>query len=141
MPEEDSQDEFIRVDISYVGFIDQFGLEGMVVLKNLQGDEFPIRAFSGEVAKHISRFRDGDKTTIPTIYNLIEEISVLQDLLLIEVRIYRTGSVLRSNLYFKTRKDVITLKNYRASDSIALAAFLDVPIKIRRELFEETIER
>lgn len=141
MPEEDSQDEFIRVDISYVGFIDQFGLEGMVVLKNLKGDEFPIRAFSGEVAKHISRFRDGDKTTIPTIYNLIEEISVLQDLLLIEVRIYRTGSVLRSNLYFKTRKDVITLTNYRASDSIALAAFFDVPIKIRRELFEETIER
>ena len=141
MPEEDSQYEFIRVDISYVGFIDQFGLEGMVVLKNLQGDEFPIRAFSGEVAKHISRFRDGDKTTIPTIYNLIEEISVLQDLLLIEVRIYRTGSVLRSNLYFKTRKDVITLTNYRASDSIALAAFFDVPIKIRRELFEETIER
>lgn len=140
MPEEDSQDEFIPVDISYVGFIDQFGLEGMVVLKNLQGDEFPIRAFSGEVAKHISRFRDGDKTTIPTIYNLIEEISVLQDLLLIEVRIYRTGSVLRSNLYFKTRKDVITLTNYRASDSIALAAFFDVPIKIRRELFEETIE-
>jgi bifunctional DNase/RNase len=140
MPE-DSQDEFIPVDISYVGFIDQFGLEGMVVLKNLQGDEFPIRAFSGEVAKHISRFRDGDKTTIPTIYNLIEEISVLQDLLLIEVRIYRTGSVLRSNLYFKTRKDVITLTNYRASDSIALAAFFDVPIKIRRELFEETIER
>jgi bifunctional DNase/RNase len=141
MPEEDSQDEFIPVDISYVGFIDQFGLEGMVVLKNLEGDEFPIRAFSGEVAKHISRFRDGDKTTIPTIYNLIEEISVLQDLLLIEVRIYRTGSVLRSNLYFKTRKDVITLTNYRASDSIALAAFFDVPIKIRRELFEETIER
>jgi bifunctional DNase/RNase len=140
MPEEDLQDEFIPVDISYVGFIDQFGLEGMVVLKNLQGDEFPIRAFSGEVAKHISRFRDGDKTTIPTIYNLIEEISVLQDLLLIEVRIYRTGSVLRSNLYFKTRKDVITLTNYRASDSIALAAFFDVPIKIRRELFEETIE-
>jgi bifunctional DNase/RNase len=141
MPKEDSQDEFIPVDISYVGFIDQFGLEGMVVLKNLEGDEFPIRAFSGEVAKHISRFRDGDKTTIPTIYNLIEEISVLQDLLLIEVRIYRTGSVLRSNLYFKTRKDVITLTNYRASDSIALAAFFDVPIKIRRELFEETIER
>lgn len=140
MPEDDSHDEFIPVDISYVGFIDQFGLEGMVVLKNLQGDEFPIRAFSGEVAKHISRFRDGDKTTIPTIYNLIEEISVLQDLLLIEVRIYRTGSVLRSNLYFKTRKDVITLTNYRASDSIALAAFFDVPIKIRRELFEETIE-
>jgi bifunctional DNase/RNase len=140
MPEEDSQDEFIPVNISYVGFIDQFGLEGMVVLKNLQGEEFPIRAFSGEVAKHILRFKDGDKTTIPTIYNLIEEISVLQDMLLIEVRIYRTGSVLRSNLYFKTRKDIITLTNYRASDSIALAAFFDVPIKIRRELFEETIE-
>jgi len=65
----------------------------------------------------------------------------LQDLLLVEVRIYRTGPVLRSNLYFKTRKEIITLRNYRASDSIALAAFFDVPIKVRKNLFEETIEQ
>src|SRR5215510_8816415 len=141
MPEEDSQDEFIPVNISYVGFIDQFGLEGMVVLKNLRGEEFPIRAFSGEVARHILRFKEGDKTTIPTIYNLIEEISSLHDLLLVEVRIYRNGPVLRSNLYFKTRKDIVTLRNYRASDCIALAAFFDVPIKVRKNLFEETIEQ
>jgi bifunctional DNase/RNase len=33
------------------------------------------------------------------------------------------------------------LRNYRASDSIALAAFFDVPIKVRKNLFEETIEQ
>jgi bifunctional DNase/RNase len=100
-----------------------------------------MRAFSGEVARHILRFQDGDKTTIPTIYNLVEEISAMQDLLLLEVRIYRNGSVLRANLYFKTRKDILIFRNYRASDAIALACYFDVTIKVRKALFEETIEQ
>ena len=94
-----------------------------------------------EVARHISRFQEGDKNTIPTIYNLVEEIAVMQDLLLTEVKVYQSGSVLRANLYFKRRKEYLVLRNYRASDSIALAAYYDVPIKIRRNLFEEAIER
>jgi|SRR6185312_1473486 len=138
-PEEDA--EYILVKISYVGFADQLGLEGIVILKTFEGKEFPMRAFSGEVARHISRFQEGDKNTIPTIYNLVEEIAVMQDLLLTEVKVYQSGSVLRANLYFKRRKDYLVLRNYRASDSIALAAYYDVPIKIRRNLFEEAIER
>jgi bifunctional DNase/RNase len=138
-PEED--EEYVQVKISYVGFADQLGVEGVVILKTFDGKEFPMRAFSGEVARHISRFQEGDKNTIPTIYNLVEEIAVMQDLLLMEVRVYQSGSVLRANLYFKSRKEYLILRNYRASDSIALAAYYDAPIKIRKNLFEEAIEQ
>jgi bifunctional DNase/RNase len=135
-------EEYIMAKISYVGFVDQIGLEGVVVLKSEDGKEFPMRAFSGEVARHISRFQEGDKGSIPTIYNLVEEIAVMQDLLLVEVRVYQSGSVLRANLYFKSRKEgELILRNYRASDSIALAAYYDIPIKVRKNLFEEAIER
>src|SRR6476659_5977960 len=134
-PEEDA--EYILVKISYVGFADQLGLEGIVILKTFEGKEFPMRAFSGEVARHISRFQEGDKGSIPTIYNLVEEIAVMQDLLLVEVRVYQSGSVLRANLYFKRRDGELVLRNYRASDSIALAAYYDIPIKVRKNLFEE----
>jgi bifunctional DNase/RNase len=135
------EEDYIQAKISYVGFADQLGLEGIVILKTYEGKEFPMRAFSGEVARHISRFQEGDKSTIPTIYNLVEEIAVIQDLLLIEVRVYQSGSVLRANLYFKSRKDYLVLRNYRASDAIALAAYYDIPIKVRKNLFEEAIEQ
>ena len=135
------EDEYIVAKISYVGFADQLGLEGIVILKTFDGKEFPMRAFSGEVARHISRFQEGDKNTIPTIYNLVEELAVTQDLLLLEVRVYQSGSVLRANLYFKNRKENFIIRNYRASDAIALAAYYDIPIRVRRNLFEETIEQ
>ena len=135
------EDEYIVAKISYVGFADQLGLEGIVILKTFDGKEFPMRAFSGEVARHISRFQEGDKNTIPTIYNLVEELAVTQDLLLLEVRVYQSGSVLRANLYFKNRKGNFIMRNYRASDAIALAAYYDIPIRVRRNLFEETIEQ
>src|SRR5690349_10863629 len=109
------------------------GLEGFVILKAEDGKEFPMRAFSGEVARHISRFREGDKGSIPTIYNMLEEIAVMQDLLLTEIKVYQSGSMLRANLYFKNRKEAdLILRNYRASDSIALAAYYDIPIKVRK---------
>jgi bifunctional DNase/RNase len=143
MPDEvpDRDEEYVLAKISQVGFVDPQGQEGVVILKTFEGKEFPMRAFSGEVARHILRFREGDKNSIPTIYNLVEEIAVIQDLLLMEVRVYQSGSVLRANLYFKSRKDNLVLRNYRASDAIALAAYYDVPIKIRRKLFEEAIQQ
>ena len=143
MPDEvpDADEEYVLAKISQVGFVDPQGQEGVVILKTFEGKEFPMRAFSGEVARHILRFRDGDKNTIPTIYNLVEEIAVTQDLLLMEVRVYQSGSVLRANLYFKSRKENLVLRNYRASDSIALAAYYDVPIKVRKKLFEEAIQQ
>jgi bifunctional DNase/RNase len=143
MPDEvpDRDEEYVLAKISQVGFVDPQGQEGVVILKTFEGKEFPMRAFSGEVARHILRFREGDKNSIPTIYNLVEEIAVIQDLLLMEVRVYQSGSVLRANLYFKSRKENLVLRNYRASDAIALAAYYDVPIKVRRKLFEEAIQQ
>jgi bifunctional DNase/RNase len=143
MPDEvpETDEEYVLAKISQVGFVDPQGQEGVVILKTFQGKEFPMRAFSGEVARHILRFREGDKNSIPTIYNLVEEIAVIQDLLLMEVRVYQSGSVLRANLYFKSRKENLVLRNYRASDAIALAAYYDVPIKVRRKLFEEAIQQ
>jgi bifunctional DNase/RNase len=135
-----ADEEYIDARITKVGFIDNVGLEGVVILQSPDGKEFPMRAFSGEVARHISRFQEGDKGSIPTIYNLVEEIAVMQDLLLYEVRVYQSGTVLRANLYFKSRKGEIVLRNYRASDSVALAAFYDIPIKVRKGLFEEPLE-
>ena len=143
MPDEvpDRDEEYVLAKISQVGFVDPQGQEGVVILKTFEGKEFPMRAFSGEVARHILRFREGDKNSIPTIYNLVEEIAVIQDLLLMEVRVYQSGSVLRANLYFKSRTENLVLRNYRASDAIALAAYYDVPIKVRRKLFEEAIQQ
>jgi len=136
---EESQD-YVQARISYVGFVDQMGLEGFIILKAEDGKEFPMRAFSGEVARHISRFREGDKGSIPTIYNMVEEIAVMQDLLLTEIKVYQTGSMLRANLYFKNRKEGdLIFRNYRASDAIALAAYYDIPIKVRKNLFEEAL--
>jgi bifunctional DNase/RNase len=139
MAKDATPDEYIYARISYVGFVDQVGLEGVVILKSEDGKEFPMRAFSGEVARHISRFQDGDKGAIPTVYNLVEELAAMGDLMLTEVRVYQSGTVLRANLYFQGRKGELTLRNYRASDSIALAAYYDIPIKVRRSLFEEAI--
>ena len=112
MPDEvpDRDEEYVLAKISQVGFVDPQGQEGVVILKTFEGKEFPMRAFSGEVARHILRFREGDKNSIPTIYNLVEEIAVIQDLLLMEVRVYQSGSVLRANLYFKSRKDNLVLR-------------------------------
>jgi hypothetical protein len=48
--------DYDSVKIDYVGFVDPYAVEGMVVLKADNGKEFHMRAFSGEVARHISSF-------------------------------------------------------------------------------------
>ena len=103
--EEDT--EYIEARIKNIGFLDTMGLEGAIILKSIDGVEFPIVAFSGEVAGHIALFQQGKKNDVPTMYNLVEEIAVMHDLLLIEVRIYQSDSALRANLYFQNRKKEI----------------------------------
>jgi bifunctional DNase/RNase len=130
--------DYVEARINNIGFLDTMGLEGAIVLKSIDGIDFPIVAFSGEVAQHIALFQQGKKNEIPTIYNLVEEITVMHDLLLLEVRIYQSKSILRANLYFQNRKkEILILRNYRASDAIALAAYYDVPIKLRKTLLEK----
>jgi bifunctional DNase/RNase len=114
--------------------ITEFG-QGVVILKTADGREFPISAFSPETAKNISDFRDGKRSEMPSIYHMFEQICEYSGLLLVKVRIYSSGEALRANLYFTGKKELI-LRNYRASDAIALASFYSIPILIKKNLLE-----
>ena len=131
--------DYVDTKITYVGFVDPYGVEGLLILRSDDGKEFHMRAFSGEVARHITNFVDGQRDSIPTIYNMIEEISELNELLLVRIKVYESGSVLRANLYF-TGKNEFVMRNYRASDAIALATFYNVPILVRKNLLKEKME-
>ena len=130
--------DFETVEISNIGLTVPFGL-GVIILKTDSGKEFPISAFSGEVAKYISNFLDEKRDSIPTIYNMVEQICEDTELLLVKIKLYNSGGALRANLYFSGKKDLI-LRNFRASDAIALATFYHVPILIRSELLKEKVE-
>ncbi len=125
--------------ISHIGFVDPYAVEGLLILKAENGKEFHMRAFSGEVARHISSFIKEQRDAIPTIYNMIEQICEENEIVLVKVKIYESGEVLRANIYFTGKKDII-LRNYRASDGIALAAFYNIPILIRKNLLKEHME-
>ncbi|WP_428325542.1 bifunctional nuclease family protein [Nitrosopumilus sp.] len=132
--------DYESVKIDYVGFVDPYAVEGMVILKSDNGKEFHMRAFSGEVAKHISSFGDDPSgESAPSIYKMIEDICEENELVLVKVKIYESGEVLRANLYFTGKKDLV-LRNYRASDAMALAAYYNIPILVRKSLLKESME-
>ena len=131
--------DYESVKIDYVGFVDPYALEGMVVLKASNGKEFHMRAFSGEVAKHISSFAETSQDSVPSIYKMIEDICEENELFLVKVKIYESGEVLRANLYFTGKKDMV-LRNYRASDALALGAFYKIPILVRTNLLKASME-
>jgi bifunctional DNase/RNase len=131
--------DYESVKIDYVGFVDPYAVEGMLVLKADDGREFHMRAFSGEVARHISSFNDDVKDSVPTIYKMLEDICEQNELILVKVKVYESGSVLRANLYFTGKKDIV-LKNYRASDAMALAAYYNIPILVRKLLLKERMD-
>lgn len=130
----DSDYEIVKID--KVGLADPFAIQGVVLLKTDDGKEFPISAFSGEVARNISNFIEEKRDSLPTIYNMIEQICEESELLLVKVKLYQSGSALRANLYFTGKKDIV-LRNFRASDALALATFYSVPILVRRDIFIE----
>ena len=70
---------------------------------------------------------------------MLEEICEVNELILVKVKVYDSGEVLRANLYFTGKKDLV-LRNYRASDAMALAAFYDIPILVRKNLLKERME-
>jgi len=131
--------DYESVKIDYVGFVDPYAVEGMVILKASNGKEFHMRAFSGEVAKHISSFSETTQDPIPSIYKMIEDICEENELLLVKVKIYESGEVLRANLYFTGKKDMV-LRNYRASDALALGGFYKAPILVRTNLLKASME-
>ena len=127
------------VSIDHVGFVDPHAVEGIVILKSADGREFYIRAFSGEVAKHISSFSDANHDGNSSIYKMISEICEENELVLVKVKIYESGEVLRANLYFTGKKDMV-LRSFRASDALALATFYKIPILVRDNLLKESVE-
>lgn len=131
--------DYDSAKIDYVGFVDPYAVEGMAILKSDDGREFHMRAFSGEVAKHIASFTEDSSDTVPSVYRMIEEICEENELVLVKVKIYESGEVLRANLYFTGKKDMV-LRNYRASDAITLAAFYNIPILVRKNLLKESLE-
>ena len=131
--------DYDSVKIDYVGFVDPYAVEGLVVLKADNGKEFHMRAFSGEVAKHISSFDDIEGEDAPSIYRMIEEICEQNELTLVKVKIYNSGDVLRANLYFTGKKDLV-LRNHRAYDAMALGAYYRIPILVRKKLLKEKME-
>ncbi|EGP93597.1 MULTISPECIES: bifunctional nuclease family protein [Nitrosarchaeum] len=131
--------DYESVKIDYVGFVDPYAVEGMLVLKGDDDKEFHMRAFSGEVARHISSFVDSSAESVPSIYKMIEEICEENELILVKVKIYESGEVLRANLYFTGKKDLV-LRNYRASDAMALGALYNIPILVRKNLLKEHME-
>ena len=131
--------DYESVKIDYVGFVDPYAVEGMLVLKGDDQKEFHMRAFSGEVARHISSFVDSSADSVPSVYKMIEEICEENELVLVKIKIYESGEVLRSNLYFTGKKDLV-LRNYRASDAMALGALYNIPILVRKTLLKEHME-
>ena len=131
--------DYDSVKIDYVGFVDPYAVEGMVVMKADNGKEFHMRAFSGEVAKHISSFDDTEGEPAPSIYRMIEEICEQNEITLVKEKIYGSGDVLRANLYFTGKKDLV-LRNHRASDAMALAAYYKIPLLVRKKLLKERME-
>ena len=135
---DDAQEQdYELVRINHLGFVDDYEIEGLLLLKADDGREFHMHAFSGEVARHISSFMD-EQQSIPTIYKMLEEICEENGIFLVKVKIYESGEALRANLYFTGKKDMV-LRNYRASDAVALAVYYKIPILVRNNLLQETI--
>lgn len=122
------------VKIEEIGLVDP--MTGMMILRSLDGKEFHITAFSSEVAGYIAAFMEGKRQVLPTIYNMFEQICEENELMLVSVKIYESGGIFRANLYFAGKKDIV-LRNYRASDAIALAIFYSVPILVRKNLLRK----
>ena len=128
--------DYETVTIAGLGLIDHLGV---MVLKSIDGREFQMTAFSSEVAQYIANFMDGKREQVPTIYNMFEQMCEENELVLVKVKIYETGGIFRANLYFTGKKDIV-LRNYRASDAVALAAFYNIPILVRNTLLKEKTE-
>jgi hypothetical protein len=70
---------------------------------------------------------------------MLEEICEENETVLVKVKIYESGAALRANLHFTGKKEMV-LRNYRASDAIALATYYKIPILVRNNLLRETMK-
>jgi bifunctional DNase/RNase len=129
-------DSFVSVEVTQVGFADEDGAEGLIWMKSGDLRMFAMRSFSGEVAIHMKRFMDGDRSSIPSIFNMVEEMAERDGLHLAGVKVYPAGEALRADMQFMGRGKDLLLRGYRASDGIAMALFYDAPILLQNSLLQ-----
>ena len=131
-----SHEDFEPVKLEKVGFADENGVEGVAVLASVSNGQrkLYIRAFSGEVATHIDRFSRGDRSSLPSIYNVVEDLAERNGLHLARVQIYSSNEVLRGDIQLERRNGQVDLHGYRASDCVALAVLYDAPILVQSSL-------
>ena len=129
-------EEFVCVEVSQVGFADDDGAEGLIWMKSRDTRMFAMRSFSGEVAMHMKRFKDGDRSSVPSIFNIVEELAERDGVHLSGVQIYPAGDALRADMQFMGKGKDFLLRGYRASDGIALALFYDAPIMLQDSLLQ-----
>jgi hypothetical protein len=129
-------EDYVPVRVERIGFLDQRGVEGVVVLASMsdKSKKLTIRAFSGETATHMDRFSKGDRSSLPTIYNIVEDLAERNGLHLARVQIYGSNTVLRGDITFEGRSNHTVLQGYRASDCLALAILYDAPILVQSSL-------
>jgi hypothetical protein len=129
-------DDYVCVEVTQVGFVDDDGAEGLIWMKSGDLRMFAMRAFSGEVAMHMKRFMDGDRSSIPSVFNIVEELAEREGLHLSGVAVYPAGEALRADMQFMGRGKDMLLRGYRASDGIAMALFYDAPIMLQSSLLQ-----
>jgi bifunctional DNase/RNase len=129
-------EDFVPTRLEKVGFIDDHGVEGVAVLASIPDPRrrLFIRAFSGEVATHMDRFSKGDRSSLPSVYNIVEDLAERGGLHLASVKIYDSNNVLRGDIAFNGRDKQVVLPGYRASDCVALAVLYDAPILVQASL-------
>lgn len=147
-------DGYTPVRVSGVGFVDRRRIGGLVVFESDDGKQFPMTAFTGEVARIIGEHAGEDRSCgedLPTVYRLVERICSLRGMEIERVRIYESGQVMRANLYLAASGEGgaggggaggeegggMVLRNYRASDATVLATLYDAPILISQSLAEK----
>ena len=138
---------YAEVRIAGVGFVDRRRIGGLVVFESGDGKQFPMTAFTGEVAGLIGEYAGDDRSCgedLPTVYRMFEHICSSCGLALERVRIYESGQVMRANLYLggagpggAEEGRGIVLRNYRASDATVLASLYDVPILVSRSFIDK----
>lgn len=149
--------DYAEVRIAGVGFVDRRRISGLVVFETGDGKQFPMTAFTGEVAGLIGEYAGDDRSCgedLPTVYSMVEHICSSCGLALERVRIYESGQVMRANLYLageqaegggaggvegaeeEEESRGMVLRNYRASDATALASLYDVPILVNRSIID-----
>jgi hypothetical protein len=129
-------EDYVPVRVERIGFLDEQGVEGVAVLASLSDRRktLTIRAFSGEAATHMDRFSKGDRSSLPTIYNIVEDLAERNGLHLARVQIYSSNTALRGDITFEGRSNHTVLQGYRASDCLALAMLYDAPILVQSSL-------